>query len=99
MKHKLFSLFLLIVIFTVGFCVIGFVEDQNAINPTQTENQQVAMEESVVTKVFLPIALAVIMLGMGLSLTTDDFKSVLIFHKTNHTKSNRKNHNQQKQTN
>ena len=81
MKHKLFSLFLLIVIFTVGFCVIGFVEDQNAINPTQTENQQVAMEESVVTKVFLPIALAVIMLGMGLSLTTDDFKRVMIYPK------------------
>ncbi|HCK14889.1 TPA: bile acid:sodium symporter, partial [Candidatus Poribacteria bacterium] len=39
------------------------------------------MEESVVTKVFLPIALAVIMLGMGLSLTTDDFKRVMIYPK------------------
>ena len=65
----------------VGFYVVGSVEGQNAIDPTQTENQQVAMEESVVTKVFLPIALAVIMLGMGLSLTTDDFKRVVIYPK------------------
>ncbi|SVC43509.1 uncharacterized protein METZ01_LOCUS296363, partial [marine metagenome] len=65
----------------VGFCVVGFVEDQNSIDPTQTENQQVAMEESVVTKIFLPIALAVIMLGMGLSLTTDDFRRVVIYPK------------------
>ena len=81
MKHRSFSLVLLIVIFMVGFCVVGFVEDQNAIDPTQTENQQVAMEESVVTKIFLPIALAVIMLGMGLSLTTDDFRRVVIYPK------------------
>ena len=81
MKHRSFSLVLLIVIFMVGFCVVGFVEDQNSIDPTQTENQQVAMEESVVTKIFLPIALAVIMLGMGLSLTTDDFKRVVIYPK------------------
>ena len=81
MKHRSFSLVLLIVIFMVGFCVVGFVEDQNSIDPTQTENQQVAMEESVVTKIFLPIALAVIMLGMGLSLTTDDFRRVVIYPK------------------
>ena len=65
----------------VGFYVVGSVEGQNAIDPTQTENQQVAMEESVVTKIFLPIALAVIMLGMGLSLTTDDFRRVVIYPK------------------
>ncbi len=81
MKHRSFNLFLLVVIFTVGFCVIGFVEDQNAINSTRAENQQVAMEESIVTKVFLPIALAVIMFGMGLSLTTDDFKRVMVYSK------------------
>ncbi len=81
MRHRSFSLVLLIVIFMVGFCVVGFVEDQNSIDPTQTENQQVAMEESVVTKIFLPIALAVIMLGMGLSLTTDDFRRVVIYPK------------------
>ena len=81
MKHRSFSLVLLIVIFMVGFCMVGFVEDQNSIDPTQTENQQVAMEESVVTKIFLPIALAVIMLGMGLSLTTDDFRRVVIYPK------------------
>lgn len=81
MKHRSFSLFLLVVIFTVGFCVIGLVEDQDAINSTRAGNQQVVVEESIVTKVFLPIALAVIMFGMGLSLTTDDFKRVMVYPK------------------
>lgn len=36
------------------------------------------MEASVFTALFLPVALFVIMLGMGLSLTTDHFKQVLI---------------------
>ena len=39
------------------------------------------MEQSVVTAVFLPLALGVIMLGLGLSLTIEDFKRVVIFPK------------------
>ena len=39
------------------------------------------MEATVLTKIVLPIALAVIMLGMGLSLATDDFRRVLRFPK------------------
>lgn len=39
------------------------------------------MQESVLTAVFLPLALAFIMLGMGLSLTLKDFKNILIFPK------------------
>lgn len=34
------------------------------------------MQQSLATELFLPIALGVIMLGLGLSLTTDDFKRV-----------------------
>lgn len=34
------------------------------------------MQESVVTTVFLPVALGIIMLGLGLSLTLEDFKRV-----------------------
>ena len=37
------------------------------------------MEQSIITEIFLPVALAVIMLGMGLSLTTQDFKRVTVF--------------------
>lgn len=37
------------------------------------------MEQSVFTAVFLPIALGVIMLGLGLSLTIADFRRVLIY--------------------
>jgi BASS family bile acid:Na+ symporter len=37
------------------------------------------MESSIVTTVFLPIALGVIMLGLGLSLTIADFKRVVVF--------------------
>ncbi|HVK84030.1 MAG TPA: bile acid:sodium symporter family protein [Kofleriaceae bacterium] len=37
------------------------------------------MEESVTTKVLLPVALAVIMLGLGLSLQLADFKRVLAY--------------------
>ncbi|MEO0378441.1 MAG: bile acid:sodium symporter family protein [Cyanobacteria bacterium P01_A01_bin.17] len=36
------------------------------------------MESSFLTTVFLPLALFIIMLGMGLSLTVDDFKRVLL---------------------
>lgn len=36
------------------------------------------MESSLITVLFLPLALAIIMLGMGLSLTMGDFKRVLI---------------------
>ncbi len=39
------------------------------------------MEQSILTSVFLPLALAIIMLGMGLSLTPADFKRVLIYPK------------------
>lgn len=36
------------------------------------------MEESVLTAVFLPLALAFIMLGMGLTLTGEDFRRILV---------------------
>lgn len=36
------------------------------------------MESSLITQLFLPLALAIIMLGMGLSLTIGDFKRVLV---------------------
>lgn len=39
------------------------------------------MESNVVTAVFLPLALFIIMLGLGLSLKIDDFKRVLVFPK------------------
>lgn len=39
------------------------------------------MQDSILTAVFLPLALAFIMLGMGLSLTIKDFKNVLLFPK------------------
>ncbi|MCI5055310.1 MAG: bile acid:sodium symporter family protein [Flavobacteriales bacterium] len=39
------------------------------------------MESDLITDVFLPLALAIIMLGMGLSLTIDDFKRVVKFPK------------------
>jgi BASS family bile acid:Na+ symporter len=39
------------------------------------------MEESILTAVFLPLALAFIMLGMGLSLTLKDFKNIFAFPK------------------
>ncbi|MEX2564929.1 MAG: hypothetical protein WD431_03200 [Cyclobacteriaceae bacterium] len=39
------------------------------------------MEVNVLTAVFLPLALAFIMLGMGLSLTPKDFKNIIIFPK------------------
>lgn len=39
------------------------------------------MQDSILTAVFLPLALAFIMLGMGLSLSTKDFKNILIYPK------------------
>lgn len=39
------------------------------------------MQESILTAVFLPLALAFIMLGMGLSLTIKDFKNIFLFPK------------------
>lgn len=39
------------------------------------------MENSIITQVFLPLALFIIMLGMGLSLIPDDFKRVIRFPK------------------
>lgn len=40
------------------------------------------MEQSVITAVFLPLALAFIMMGMGLSLTLDDFQRILVAPKS-----------------
>lgn len=37
------------------------------------------MQSNVITEIFLPVALFVIMLGMGLSLTLNDFRRVVIF--------------------
>lgn len=39
------------------------------------------MEQNILTAVFLPLALAFIMLGMGLSLTLDDFKRIFVYPK------------------
>lgn len=39
------------------------------------------MESSAITTVFLPLALGIIMLGLGLSLTLDDFKRVVHYPK------------------
>jgi len=39
------------------------------------------MESSILTQLFLPLALAVIMFGMGLSLTFGDFRRILIYPK------------------
>jgi len=39
------------------------------------------MEQSILTSVILPVSLAIIMLGMGLSLTLDDFKRVVQYPK------------------
>lgn len=39
------------------------------------------MQESILTAVFLPLALAFIMLGMGLSLSIKDFKNIILFPK------------------
>lgn len=39
------------------------------------------MEESILTTLFLPLALAFIMMGMGLSLTVGDFKRIVVFPK------------------
>ncbi len=39
------------------------------------------MESSALTSVFLPLALGIIMLGLGLSLTLDDFKRLVLYPK------------------
>lgn len=39
------------------------------------------METNYLTEILLPISLGIIMLGMGLSLTTDDFKRILVYPK------------------
>lgn len=39
------------------------------------------MENNIITQVFLPLALFIIMMGMGLSLVVDDFRRVLRFPK------------------
>ena len=39
------------------------------------------MESNLLTAVALPAALAIIMLGLGLSLTTADFKRVIVYPK------------------
>src|SRR5215213_9587701 len=37
------------------------------------------MEQSIITTVLLPVALGVIMLGLGLSLTLADFKRIIVY--------------------
>jgi bile acid:Na+ symporter, BASS family len=39
------------------------------------------MESNLLTELFLPLALGIIMLGMGLSLTMEDFKRILVYPK------------------
>jgi len=39
------------------------------------------MEQSLVTAVFLPLALGIIMLGMGMTLTSADFKRIVVYPK------------------
>lgn len=39
------------------------------------------MESSILTEVFLPVALGIIMLGMGLTLSLDDFKRIIVYPK------------------
>lgn len=39
------------------------------------------MQDSILTAVFLPLALAFIMLGMGLTLTRKDFKNIVVYPK------------------
>lgn len=39
------------------------------------------MEANIITEIFLPLAVGIIMLGMGMSLVLDDFKRVLIYPK------------------
>ncbi|GHB62658.1 bile acid:sodium symporter family protein [Persicitalea jodogahamensis] len=39
------------------------------------------MQSNILTEVFLPLALAIIMLGMGLSLMVEDFKRILLYPK------------------
>ncbi|MBA3396420.1 MAG: bile acid:sodium symporter family protein, partial [Deltaproteobacteria bacterium] len=39
------------------------------------------MEQSVITSVLLPVALGIVMLGLGLSLTVADFKRVIVYPK------------------
>ncbi|HRI69601.1 MAG TPA: bile acid:sodium symporter family protein [Polyangium sp.] len=39
------------------------------------------MQQSLITTVFLPLALAIIMLGLGLSLTIADFRRVIVYPK------------------
>ncbi len=39
------------------------------------------MQASILTQLFLPLALAIIMFGMGLSLTPGDFKRILVYPK------------------
>jgi len=39
------------------------------------------MESNIITAVFLPVALGIIMLGLGLSLKIEDFKRIIIYPK------------------
>lgn len=39
------------------------------------------MEKSIITEIFLPLSIAVIMIGMGLSLTLNDFKRISVYPK------------------
>ncbi|MGB5931250.1 MAG: bile acid:sodium symporter family protein, partial [Cyclobacteriaceae bacterium] len=44
-------------------------------------NRTTSMESKILTAVFLPLALAIIMLGMGLSLVPADFKRIVVYPK------------------
>ena len=44
-------------------------------------NLAVPMESNVLTVVLLPLAIGIIMMGLGLSLTPDDFKRIVIYPK------------------
>jgi BASS family bile acid:Na+ symporter len=45
------------------------------------QTKPVSMESNFLTAIFLPISLGIIMLGMGLALTIDDFKRVALYPK------------------
>ena len=51
------------------------------INPLSSAPDFNSMEESILTTLFLPLALAFIMVGMGLSLTIQDFKRIVFYPK------------------
>lgn len=45
------------------------------------KNEKSTMEDSILTTVVLPLSLVIIMIGMGMSLTVEDFKRVVVYPK------------------